>query len=396
MIIIETALFVLGLLILLSIIYLYFLACCSLISMKTVVKQAVPSTKFTIVIPACNESKVIKGTLDSIKKLEYPDALYETVVIADNCTDDTVSVVRCNGVRCVERIDRAEKGKGYALDWAFDLFKKKSYFPECDAFVIIDADTIIDPYFLRAVNGRMVRGALAVQGYYDVYNPGTTPLAGLSYLGFALSRNLRYRGRTQLGWSNNLLGNGMCFHKSVIYKFGWPATSIVEDIEYAILLLLKGVRISFASEAKIYAQIPETFGEAKIQRSRWDIGKFQIRNRFLGKLLKKAIVKRDPCYLDMAMELLIPPFSLYVAIIAGLFTVFMIFCYQGLTGLAFLWFVNILLITLYVTTGLVISKAGWKIYRCLFYAPFFILWRLRVILWGCFNRIGKRWIKTER
>ncbi|MBC2694343.1 MAG: glycosyltransferase family 2 protein [Desulfobacteraceae bacterium] len=387
---------VLGGVFIIAIGYLYFLASLSLMPQKNRRRSPEPTTKFAIIIPAHNEVVVIKNTLESIRCLNYPKRQYETIVIADNCDDETAQVVKEYGVCCFKRIDKERKGKGFALQWAFDHLKAEKKFADYDAFVIIDADTIIDPDFLRAMDSRIAGGEMAIQGYYDVINPEVSPMASLSYFGFIISRNLRFKGRTRMGWSNNLLGNGMCFSREVIDEFGWGATSIVEDIEYAVMLHLNGIKVSFAPEAKIFAEIPTTFKRSRIQRSRWDIGKFQIRNRYLVKLLKEAIRTRDISYLDTAMELAIPPFSLFVILAFVLFGLFMATLYNGLNALSMIWFSVIATLTVYVLTGLVMAKANWKTYRNLIHAPLFVLWRVKTIIWGYVFRIGKQWIKTER
>lgn len=393
---IDLLFWVLGGVFIVAIGYLYFLAILSLIPQKNRRRSQEPTTKFAIIIPAHNEVKVIKNTLESIRRLNYPKGLYETIVIADNCDDETAQVVRKHGLTCLERTDKERNGKGFALQWAFDHLKAEKKFADYGAFVIIDADTIVDTEFLKAMDSRIACGEIVIQGYYDVINPEASPMASLSYFGFVISRNLRFKGRTRMGWSNNLLGNGMCFSREVIDRFGWGATSIVEDIEYAVMLHLNGIKVSFAPEAKVFAEIPTTFKRSRIQRSRWDIGKFQIRNRYFVKLLKEAIRTRDISYLDTAMELVIPPFSLFVILVFVFFGLFIATSYKGLNALSVIWFSVIAALTVYVLTGLVMAKANWKTYRNLIHAPLFVLWRVKTVIWGYVFRVGKQWIKTER
>ncbi len=396
MAVIDFSFWILGGLLAVVIGYLYFLAALSLIPERKTTRSRVPRTRFAVLIPAHNEAKVIRTTLESIKDVDYPVGLYETVVIADNCVDETPGLARGFGVRCFERIDKGKRGKGFALQWVFERLKEKGEFEAYDAFVIIDADTIMEPGFLLAMDNRISLGEVAIQGYYDVINPEASPMASLSYLGFALSRNLRYKGRTRMGWPSNLLGNGMCFSKEVVSRFGWGATSIVEDMEYAVMLHLNGIKVTFAPEARVFAEIPSTFKDSKVQRSRWDIGRFQVRNKYVGRLLKEAIRKGDISCLDITMELLIPPFSLFVALVFALFALFLVISFDGLDALSILWFSNTLSLVAYLLIGLVTAKANRKTYGNLMYAPFFLMWRVMTVMWGYFHKIGKHWIKTER
>jgi cellulose synthase/poly-beta-1,6-N-acetylglucosamine synthase-like glycosyltransferase len=391
--IVDTVFFLLGVIFLIPVLYLFFLAFISMRPQQKDQTAIAPSTKFAIVIPAKNEAKVIGKTFDSIGNLDYPKELFDVYVIADNCSDDTAKISRTSGHCCLEREDENLKGKGHALKWALTKLLREA---DHDAFVIIDADTIVDPGFLSAVAGRVSRGAQAVQGYYDALHPWRSPMESLSYLGFVLSRNLRYKGRTRLGWTSNLLGNGMCFTRAVIQEFGWTATSIVEDIEYEMILHLNDIRVVFAPEAKVYAEIPNTFRRSANQRGRWDIGKFRVRNRFLAKLLQAGIRKRDLSYFDSAMELLIPPFSLFVMLLFMCFSLFLALDFRGFNTNFFLWVFLIGGICAYTTIGLVIARASMKIYLSLLYAPYFLLWRIYLIIKERFHRKHTEWWKTER
>lgn len=397
MIIIDAFFWITGILLLIVMFYLWFLAIVSLLPERKSVTFRRPRTRFAILIPAHNEAGIIGKTLGSIQQLKYPTDLFETYVIADNCTDETAGIARSRRATVLERRDKNRKGKGYALQWAFETLDKRGLFKSYDAFVIIDADTVCDTDFLRAMDIRSARGESVVQGYYDVLNPAESPMASLSFLGFALNRNLKYTGRTRIGSSSNLLGNGMCFSSRIIEQFGWDATSIVEDMEYAVMLRLGGVAVSFAPEARVYAAIPETFKGSRVQRSRWDIGRFQVRNKYIGKLIKASIRKKDLAYFDTAMELLIPPFSLFAVLSFSLFGLFLAtHMTTGFHTLSRLWFTIVLSLVAYIMLGLITAKADRKTYINLIYAPFFLLWRVATIIWGYVHRIGGEWIKTDR
>jgi cellulose synthase/poly-beta-1,6-N-acetylglucosamine synthase-like glycosyltransferase len=389
----DIVFFISGSVFLLLILYLFFLAVVSLLPERRKNKRFPPTIKFAIVIPAHNESLVIKRTLESLKKLDYPEHLYEIFVIADNCDDNSVEVVRKSGITCWERIDHIHLGKGYALKWAFERLLKEG---NHEAYVVIDADTLIDCKFLKAMNQRICEGAKAIQGYYDVLHPERSPMGGLSYLGFVLSRNLRYRGRTRLGWTTNLLGNGMCFTRDIVQRFGWSATSIVEDIEYEMFLHLNGIRVVFAPEARIYVEIPDTFNKSKVQRGRWDVGKFEVRNKYLPKLIQEGIRKRDLSYFDSALELLIPPFSLFVISAIVGFLLFILLDFRGLNLNFYIWTSVISGLSIYIIGGLMLARAGLRIYISLIYAPYFLLWRFWIVIQEIWNKNHKFWVKTER
>ena len=76
--------------------------------------------KFAVLVAAHNEENVISGIIKSLKAQTYSIDMFDVFVIADNCTDKTAEIARSLGVGVIERFDETKKGKGYALEYAFD------------------------------------------------------------------------------------------------------------------------------------------------------------------------------------------------------------------------------------------------------------------------------------
>jgi len=73
-----------------------------------------------VLVAAHNEAHVIGDVLDSLARQDYPRALYDVFVVADNCTDGTAGVARMHGAAVFERFDTEHVGKGYAIGWLLD------------------------------------------------------------------------------------------------------------------------------------------------------------------------------------------------------------------------------------------------------------------------------------
>ena len=87
------------------------------------------------------------------------------IVVADNCTDATVSVARAAGVEVVESVGNTDKKAGalnQVLEW---LLPEQG---DNDVVMIMDADTTLDDGFLDAVVSRMSvdRGLMAIGGLF--------------------------------------------------------------------------------------------------------------------------------------------------------------------------------------------------------------------------------------
>src|SRR5205823_11661906 len=52
---------------------------------------AEPRTRFLVVIPAHDEAALIAQTVQSVQTSDYPVALRNIVVVADNCADETAA-----------------------------------------------------------------------------------------------------------------------------------------------------------------------------------------------------------------------------------------------------------------------------------------------------------------
>ena len=113
----DLALLVLGLPLLLAAAYLLV---GTLLSARLRVPLAgAPQRRFRFVVPAHNESAGIGDTVASLRGVDYPSELFEVVVVADNCQDDTADKARAAGADVMVRNDSEKRGKGYALDHAF-------------------------------------------------------------------------------------------------------------------------------------------------------------------------------------------------------------------------------------------------------------------------------------
>lgn len=122
---------------------------------------------FVVLIPAHNEEHGIQATIESALALNYPRERFRVVTIADNCDDQTASVAAKCGSEVWVRTDPQNRGKGQALSWAFE----RAFQSDFDLIAVIDADTEIDPNFLRAIAAQATASfdprPQAFQGRYE-------------------------------------------------------------------------------------------------------------------------------------------------------------------------------------------------------------------------------------
>lgn len=371
-----------------------------------------PAHRFLVLIPAHNEEKLLPELLENLNQLDYPAHLFSMHVVADNCTDETAVIAKQNGAIPHERFDAHNPGKGFALQWFLQNFSAD--IEAHDALVILDADTVVSNNFLQAMSTRLDNGERVIQSYYAVRNPGKTWGIGLRYAALAVLHYLRPLGRTRLGGSAGLKGNGMVFATDIMQQYEW-SDSITEDIEFHMTLILGGERVSFAPEATIWAEMPETLAAAATQNVRWERGRMQMMQLYVPQLLKGAWsslrhgqFSRTYLLLDAVMEHLIPPFSVLAAL-SGLSVVLSLFMIAfGFFFFDAIPFANLLFISLWLGIGLIVGQAVYlltglhlvrapkSVYLALLKMPVFVAWKVwhygRVLL----GLDSHEWVRTTR
>ncbi|MEW8955196.1 glycosyltransferase family 2 protein [Clostridium sp.] len=261
-------------------------------------KEFSPEKSFAFIVAAHNEEMVIEDIVNSLHMVDYPKELYDIFVIADNCTDNTALKARESGALVFERVNKNERGKGYALEWMFDkIFKMEKKY---DAVVVLDADNLVSKNFLRVMNNKLCNGDKVVQGYLDSKNPKDTWITGSYSIAFWTSNRMFQLSRSNLGLSNQLGGTGFCIDTNVLRELGWGATCLTEDLEFTCKLVLNDCKVGWAHDAVIYDEKPLTLAQSWAQRRRWMQGFADVASRYFFKLMKKSIKEFNIVALDCA------------------------------------------------------------------------------------------------
>jgi cellulose synthase/poly-beta-1,6-N-acetylglucosamine synthase-like glycosyltransferase len=226
--------------------------------------------KLAVVIPAHNEGESIRACVESIRASRRFDELASLFVVADNCTDQTAVIARAAGANVLERFDDRLRGKGHALNFAFQILGKRPVF---DAFLVVDADTEASASLIEEVALAFQRGAEALQCAYLAADPDRNPRFDLALRAFNL---VRPKGRSRLGFSAGILGNGFAVSAQVLDRVPYTADSVVEDLEYHLRLVENGIRVEFLETATVRGAMPGTQTGQVTQRARWEGGRLRM------------------------------------------------------------------------------------------------------------------------
>ncbi len=247
--------------------------------------------------------------LESLAALEYPKDHFDIYVVADNCTDTTAELARATGwVHVYERFDQNKRGKGFALNWLMQKLHEDHLF--YDAYIVLDADSVVYPNFLEEMNTGLAQGNQALQAQNTVLNITDSPSTALRWLALTLMNHVRPLGRNGLGCSSTLTGNGMCLSHALLVRYPWQSFSLAEDYQYYLNLVKYGEKVRYMPDAIVRSEMPSTFAQMRTQDIRWESpDKSQPAWKTSWQLLKLGMRNRDAVRIEAIAELLTPPLS---------------------------------------------------------------------------------------
>ena len=262
-----------------------------------------PRNAFAIIVPAHDEERVVAETVASVLAVDYPRELFEVFVVADNCTDETAARAREAGATVLERLDAERRGKGEAVRFGMSHVLAAGRF---DAVVIVDADNVVSPNLLLEFNSRLVKGEKVIQAYLDTKNPNDTWITWMYAISYWITARYIQLGPAQAGLPCQLGGTGYCIEIETLRAHGWNVTSLTDDLEYTMRVILAGINPTWAHDAVIYDEKPLTMRSSLRQRLRWMQGHWDVASRYAGPLFRKAWRERSMSAFHGAMYCLAP------------------------------------------------------------------------------------------
>ncbi len=238
----------------------------------------------TILVPAYNEEKNIKHSIENLNNLNYPKKFLEIIVIDDHSTDSTANIAKSMekhlDVGSFRVITNDKKGKAEALN--FGLKHAKG-----DFIVVVDADSYPEKNsLLESIPFFDEDDVMAVTTKILVKNDHNF-LGRLQALEYSL-----------ISWTRKLSeyiegiyvtpGPFALYRKKVFDKIGYfDPKNATEDIEIAWRILSRGYKIKM-SPAKAYTNAPEKWKQWVKQRLRWNIGGMQTTAKYKSFMFRKG------------------------------------------------------------------------------------------------------------
>ena len=233
----------------------------------------------SIIIPTLNEEKYLPRLLEAIKGQDFFD--YEMIVSDGGSSDQTVMIANKFSARVVidGRIKHpsAQRNNGMAI-------------AQGEIFLFLDADSVIEPGFLKIADEQFREKKLTAAGFYLVFNPNRWYYNFYSFISNTICLV------KQLTAYPAAVGAGMMVSRSAYEKIGGfdVEVALAEDYDYCARLskigkfrMINGCRLLYSSRRlekegfwrtgwKWFKMGIFTFSHRKIKKQivKYDFGKF--------------------------------------------------------------------------------------------------------------------------
>ena len=339
-----------------SLCYLFFITLASLIPRKIRIKPTF-NTKIAILISSHNEEKNIEKTVAKlISDIDYPPALYEVIVIANNCTDSTSYLASFAGAKTLEYTNEWKQGKWHAIEWSLKQLKKDKF----DLFIILNVGSSLKKNSLQYLDSEFVEGHIVMQLPIEYNNDITTWTNSLQNGLSAPAQYLQPKGRDRIGFSAPLIGNGTILTKHILKKIPFDIAGNGGISEYFLRLITIGEKARFVCGKKV----------GVISNRKTQITEMNIEQKYILNLLKETF-KGNCTAFESFFNIFVPSIQMiFLSLFVLLFTSGMLCLGADLPGCEVLVryglvmgvfaFVGIAILHLYIILGMLEKNVSIK------------------------------------
>ena len=297
----------------------------------------------SILVPAYNEGKVLKSSVESLLEIDYPN--YEIIIINDGSSDETSAVGESlvghkkgkNSLVKVSLINKPNGGKSKALNAGIQ-------YSEGQIVVCMDGDSQLSTNSLKSGVRHFIDPAVgAVAGNVKVQNRKKM-LTDLQALEYVEGLNLPRSAQGFMRAVNIIPGPMGFFRKTALRDAGfYSSDTFAEDADITLKILAAGWKINYEPNAIAYTEAPTKLHQLLKQRYRWTRGILQAIRKHKKHIYNPTINFNNTLILwSMFYEALLWP---AMNIFANLFFIIVALFY-GMSSLVFFWWLGIMILDL--------------------------------------------------
>ena len=231
----------------------------------------------SIHIPAYREPpEMLKQTLDSIAKLDYPN--FECVVVINNTPDPafvTPVEEHCRALGARFKFVNVEKLTGFKAGALRVALEHTA--PQAEVIALLDADYVVEPDWLKDLaplfSDPRVGIVQAPQDHRDGERSPFHAVLNAEYAGFFDI------GMVERNEANAIVVHGtMCLIRRLALEEagGWSSDTITEDTDLGLSIMEHGWSAHYTRRRYGQGMLPDDYRSFMVQRHRWAYGGFQI------------------------------------------------------------------------------------------------------------------------
>lgn len=298
---------------------------------------------FAVLIPAYKEDSVIYSVAKEALQQQYPQELFEIIVIADSLQPATIQKLHKLPIRLVE-VEFEKSTKVKALNKALAALPDDTH----ELALILDADNLMEPTLLEKVNAAYQAGYRSIQTQRTAKNLNTN-FAILDALSEILNNHIYRRGTFAAGWSTSLTGSGMAFDFKLLKNTMAKMDSVGGfDRELEVLLLEQGVKSCYLQNALVFDEKVEKAEVFASQRKRWIASQFIYLRKYFKKGLKALFTGRFAFANSALLRNIQLPRVINLGTLIGLCILLIPLQHQLLFGIGIWWMILGLLTSAFV------------------------------------------------
>lgn len=294
----------------LTVAYMLFFSLVSLISKNHNVPKAKNQNRFIILIPSYKNDQVIIQTVASILSQNYPQRMFDVVVISDHQSEITnMRLAQYTITLLTPDFEKSSKTK--SLQYAIlNLPEFKIY----DVAIILNADDLVEPEFLDQMNDAYeAAGTKAIVAHKLPRNRDTSS-ARLSTIFDEINNNIFRRAHINVGLSSALMGSGVAYEFNWFKKHIMKVRTATEDKELEAMLMHQRYYVDYFDNIYLYNVKKREVADFNKQRGRWITD--QIRSLAKNiRFLPVAIFRKQYDWVDKIIQWMLLPRSIMFAII---------------------------------------------------------------------------------
>ena len=234
----------------------------------------------SVLVPAHNEALVLKRTVQALLNFDYPKDKYEIIVINDNSSDDTETILEEIAAKhpdyrliCLST-DKVVggTGKSNALNIGFSIAKGS-------VIAIYDADNTPEKPSLRLLVENLMSDEKlgAVIGKFRTRNRNASILSRFVNIETLSHQCTNQAGRYFFFRLCTIPGTNYVIRRSIIEQVGgWDVKALSEDTEISFRIYRMGYYIKLLPQAVTWEQEPHLLPVWFKQRVRWAKGNIYV------------------------------------------------------------------------------------------------------------------------